>query len=90
MCIRDSIQTARELAKGLSPQFLSDTGFVNAIKDFTQRINDTNKMSIRFETNSDERFSGFMELMLYRITTELIKNTITYSQACLLYTSRCV
>lgn len=79
--IEMAIQTARELAKGLSSQFLSETGFVNAIKDFTQRINDTNKMSIRFDTNSDERFSGFMELMLYRITTELIKNTITYSQA---------
>ena len=79
--IEMAIQTARELAKGLSSQFLSETGFVNAIKDFTQRINDTNKISIHFDTNSQERFSGFMEIMLYRITTELIKNTITYSQA---------
>lgn len=79
--IEMAIQTARELARGLNSQFVTNLGFVNAVKDFTQRINDTSKLHIHFETNTYERFSGFMELMLYRITTELIKNTITYSQA---------
>jgi PAS domain S-box-containing protein len=79
--IEMAIQTARELARGLSSQFVTELGFAKAIKEFTQRINDTNKLHIHFDTNTLERFGNFPELMLYRITTELIKNSLTYSQA---------
>lgn len=79
--IEMAIQTARELARGLSSQFVTDMGFAKAIEDFTQRINDTNKIHIHFETNTYDRFSSFVELMLYRITTELIKNSLTYSHS---------
>ena len=79
--IEMAIQTARELARGLSSQFVSDTGYVNALNDFTQRINLTNKIRINFVADTSDRFSGFFELMLYRITTELIKNTLTYAKA---------
>jgi len=79
--IEMAIQTARELARGLNSRFVSEAGYVDAINDFAQRINDTSKITINFETNTNDRFSGFFELMLYRITTELIKNTLTYANA---------
>jgi PAS domain S-box-containing protein len=79
--IEMAIQTAREMARGLSSQFLSEVGYVNAINDFVQQINLTKKININFITNSDDRFGSFPELMLYRVTTELIKNTITYANA---------
>jgi len=79
--IEMAIQTARELAHGLSSRFVTETGYIEAIKDFVQRINDTCKITINFKTNTTERFNGFFELMLYRITTELIKNTLTYANA---------
>lgn len=79
--IEMAIQTARELAHGLSSQFLSELGYVGALNEFTQQINLTKKIHISFITNTDERFGNFTELMLYRITTELIKNTITYAKA---------
>ncbi|MDO9634429.1 MAG: PAS domain-containing protein [Paludibacter sp.] len=79
--IETAIQTARELARGLSSQFLTEVGYVKALTDFIQRINLTNTININFNTNTYDRFSGFLELMLYRITTELIKNTLTYAQA---------
>lgn len=79
--IEMAIQTARELARGMSSQFVNEMGFAKAVKEFIQRINDTNKIYIHFETNTFERFGSFSELMLYRITTELIKNSLTYSQA---------
>lgn len=79
--IEMAIKTARELARGLSSQYLKEVGFINAIIDFTQRINDTNKIAIAFETNSYLRFGDIVELTLYRITTELIKNTLTYANA---------
>jgi PAS domain S-box-containing protein len=76
-----AIQTARELARGLSSQYLSEAGYVKALNDFAQRINLTQKIYINFISNTNERFNPFLELMLYRITTELIKNTITYAKA---------
>ncbi len=79
--IEVAIQTSRELARGLSSQYLSNAGYVNAINDFIQRINDTDKINIDFVSNTNERFGAFPELMLYRITTELIKNTLTYAHA---------
>ncbi len=79
--IEAAIQTARELSRGLSSQHLTNSGYIIAIQDFVQRINDTNKIEIHFETNSTKRFNGFLETTLYRITTELLKNTLTYAQA---------
>ncbi|MDD4427633.1 MAG: PAS domain-containing protein [Paludibacter sp.] len=79
--IEMAIQTAREMACGLSSQFLSETGYINALNDFVQQINLTKKISINFIANSNDRFGSFSELMLYRITTELIKNTLTYANA---------
>lgn len=79
--IEMAIQTAREMARGLSSQFLSEVGYISALNDFVQQINLTRKININFVANSNDRFGSFQELMLYRITTELIKNTLTYAHA---------
>lgn len=82
--IESAIQSTRELARGLSSQLLIKTGFVNALINFTERINETQKIKINFEYNTTDRFSRFIEMALYRITTELIKNTLTYARATLI------
>lgn len=79
--IEEAIKTARELARGLSSHYLKEVGFVNAIEYFIQRINETNKIAIAFAANSSLRFGEIVELSMYRITTELIKNTLTYANA---------
>lgn len=79
--IESAIQSTRELARGLSSQLLMKTGFVNALLHFTERINETQKIKINFTYNSTDRFSWITEVALYRITTELIKNTLTYARA---------
>lgn len=76
-----AIQTTRELARGLNSQFLSRSGYILAIQDFINQINDSSTISITFTTNTTERFNMFLEVSLYRITTELVKNTLTYAQA---------
>jgi signal transduction histidine kinase len=48
---------------------------------FTQSINETQKLIIDFNSNSTERFYYLLEITLYRITTELINNTLKYSGA---------
>lgn len=80
-CIETAIETARELARGMGSQMLIKLGYVAAINQFVERINDTDKIEIEFNTNTHKRFNDFIETILYRISTELIKNTLTYGNA---------
>jgi len=80
-CIEKAIQTTREVSLGLSSLILSNTGYVETVLNFTQSINDTQKLNIDFTYNSNDRFSYFLETTLYRITTELINNTVKYAKA---------
>lgn len=80
-CIEKAIQTTREVALGLSSLILNSMGYVETVLNFTQSINDTQKLNIDFTYNSNDRFSYFLETTLYRITTELINNTVKYAKA---------
>jgi signal transduction histidine kinase len=79
--IRIAIQTMREVAHGLSPFNLSNLGYVNAVLEFTKGINKIHDLVIDFTYNSQVRFSDFYEIILYRITTELISNTLKHANA---------
>jgi signal transduction histidine kinase len=79
--IEMAIQTARELARGLTSQYMKEVGFIPALRNFAEQICDTGALCIKLETNTNNRFSDIIELMLYRISTELIKNTLTHAAA---------
>ncbi|HSH18903.1 MAG TPA: PAS domain-containing protein, partial [Draconibacterium sp.] len=79
--IKMAIQTARSISHGLGSQILNNLGFVGAIQHFAQSINDTQKINIDFKFNSNNRFGSFLEIILYRITMELINNTLKYAGA---------
>jgi signal transduction histidine kinase len=79
--IRVAIQTMREVAHGLSPFNLSNFGYVNAVLEFIKGINKIHQLVIDFTYNSHDRFSDFYEVILYRITTELISNTLKHAHA---------
>ncbi|HEX2395256.1 MAG TPA: MASE1 domain-containing protein [Bacteroidales bacterium] len=79
--IKIAIQTMREIAHGISPHNLHHSGFVEAINDFADRINKVHKLTIDFKYNTRVRFSSFYEIIMYRITTELINNTLKYAEA---------
>jgi PAS domain S-box-containing protein len=80
-CIETAIETARELARGMGSQMLQKLGYIAALQQFIERINDTGKIEIVFNTNTHNHFNDFIETTLYRISTELIKNTLTYGKA---------
>ena len=80
-CIEKAIQTTREVSLGLSSLILNNNGYVETVLNFTQSINDTQKLNIDFTYNSSDRFSYFLETTLYRITTELINNSVKYAKA---------
>jgi len=80
-CLETAIETTRELAHGMNSQLLFKLGYAAAIHQFIERINDTNKINITFNCNTNDRFNDFIETTLYRISTELIKNTLSYGNA---------
>jgi len=79
--IDKAIQTTREVAQGLSSVMLSKYGYVDAVLNFIKSINDTQKLSINLSFNTKARFNSIRETTLYRITTELINNTLKYAMA---------
>lgn len=79
--IEKAIQTTREVARGFSSIILIKYGYVDAVLKFIKNINDLQKLAINLNFNTKNRFNHLREATLYRITTELINNTIKYAQA---------
>ncbi len=80
-CINEAIQTIKEISFNLSPSVLSNFGIVSGIQNFINRINDTGKLAIYFDSDINMRFEKNVEITIYRIITELINNTLKYSKA---------
>lgn len=80
-CVQIAIQTMREVAHGLCPSNLINSGYVNAVLEFTDSINNINDLEIDFKYNTKSRFWDIYEIVLYRITTELINNTLKHAKA---------
>ncbi|MCX6248194.1 MAG: PAS domain S-box protein [Bacteroidetes bacterium] len=81
LSLERAIQTTREVSHGLSPMILNSFGYTEAILDFVSILNDTQKIKIFFTYNSTESFRNLLEITLYRITTELVNNTLHYANA---------
>jgi|GEM_PF-1466147 len=79
--IEKAIETSHEIVLGLNSLFLNNSGYVEAIEKFIQNINNTQKLSIHFIYNTKQSFGNFLEITLYRITVELINNTLKYASA---------
>jgi signal transduction histidine kinase len=78
--VRLAIQTMREVSHGISPLNLNNSGYVRALEDFISGINKLQEFTIDFSYNNTVRFGDFFEIILYRITTELINNTLKHAR----------
>lgn len=79
--IEESIRSVREISNNLSPYVLQNLGIVKALNAFVDKIVFTNKISIKLESNFDQRFDEDIEITLYRLVTELINNTLKHASA---------
>ncbi len=80
--IDESIRTIREISNNLMPMTISKYGLVNALDTFFEKVNKTNKINIRFDKiNFDNRLDENMELILFRVITELVNNTLKHANA---------
>ncbi len=79
--LNEAIDTIREISNNLSPRTITTFGVNAALKNFISNINQTQKLKIDYESNIDNRFNKNIEIIIYRIVTELINNTLKYANA---------
>jgi PAS domain S-box-containing protein len=78
--IKEAIQTVREISNDLSPHILNNYGCVAAINSFINLKPDL--VQIDFKQNiENRRLSPNIETIIYRITKELVNNTIKHANA---------
>lgn len=80
--VDEAIRSLKDISDHLSPHVLANFGMIRALSNYIQKIVQTGQLEIDFQTSlKNERFDENVEVVIYRITSELINNTIQHSQA---------
>lgn len=80
--IDESIKNSKEISNNLRPSTLTRFGLAGSLKSFCDKINDTNKINISLDhAGLKVKLNSNTENALYRITNELINNTLKYASA---------
>jgi len=80
--INEAIKSIKEISNNLSPHVLTNFGLASAVKNFTDKINETKVVEIKYESNMfNQRFSTNIEVVLYRTICELVNNSLQHSKA---------
>lgn len=77
----EAITSTRTIANLLTPRVIIDFGLVKAVESFCKKVNLSQKMNIIYQASVQERFDQTVELVLYRVITELLNNSIKHSGA---------
>lgn len=80
--IDEAVNATRTISNNLMPTVIHSYGLVKAVQAFCEKVNKTNQLNINFETeNIDRRLDSNVELILFRVISELINNTIKHAKA---------
>lgn len=79
--LNEAISSTRSIANNLTPRVIIDFGLVRAVDSFCKKVNLSQKLNIIYKSGVDERFDPTIELILYRVITELINNSIKHASA---------
>ncbi len=78
----DTISSVRRISRDLMPSTLERFGLTQALQEMCERFSSTTKLPIHFHEHGIlNGLDKTKELMLFRITQELINNTIKHAQA---------
>jgi signal transduction histidine kinase len=78
--LTDSIEKMRTLANNISPNLVEMHGLETAVMSFIDKIEQTHQIHFNIKSNiKGSRFNNEAEVHLYRIITELVKNSISHS-----------
>ena len=80
--VNDAITAIKEISNNLSPHVLNNFGLYDAIRSFIKKIMSVNAIDIQFSSNiENQKIPHNIEVILYRITTELVNNTLKHAAA---------
>ncbi len=80
--IDDAINSTRSISNNLTPHVISKYGLVKAINSFIKKINTIHKIDIHFKAvDADRKYNRTIELVFFRVITELINNTVKHASA---------
>lgn len=80
--IDESIISIRTISNNLMPRVIHQYGLIKALESFCEKVNKTNAIIIDLKkVNIPERLDQNLELILFRVITELINNTIKHANA---------
>lgn len=79
--IDEAIRSLREISNNLSPHVLNNFGLARGIRNFVDRVVALHGIDVRFTTKlREERFDSNIEVIIYRVTCELINNSLKHSK----------
>ena len=80
--IQISLVDIRRLLRELSPRTLEQYGYAAAVEELVNRINASNQIQVTFECRKlSDQLTKALETGLYRITQELLNNTLKHAEA---------
>lgn len=80
--IDEAVSSTREISNNLMPRVIHEYGVVKAIQAFCNKINLTNRIKIEFSSSGvDQSMDKNIQLILFRVISELINNTIKHAKA---------
>ncbi len=80
--IHEAVQNTRDIARNIKPYELSKFGLGFSIKSFCSKVITLDMADVEVNTeNFDIKLDDEIELVIFRIITELINNTIKHSEA---------
>lgn len=81
LVIDEAIRSLREISNNLSPHMLNNFGLARGIKNFVDRVASLHDVKIEFRTKlRTERFDANIEVIIYRVTCELINNSLKHAK----------
>ncbi|MDT8309312.1 MAG: Cache 3/Cache 2 fusion domain-containing protein [Bacteroidales bacterium] len=80
--IDEAMQSIRSISNNLTPRVIHEFGLHKAIEAFCDKINKTNAVKIIYaHQKAPNRFDINFELILFRVISELINNTLKHAKA---------
>ena len=79
--IDEIIKSLRQISYNLLPSTLERKGLVEAIKEFTDNINQKNVLQIEFHVLANVRLAKEKEIHIFRMLQEIVQNTLKHARA---------
>jgi PAS domain S-box-containing protein len=78
----EAVESTRNISNNMMPNTIHSYGLIKAVENFCNKVNKTNAINIKFETEGIyERIDQKLELIFFRVISELINNTLKHAKA---------